>query len=357
MRLCIDLTEIMGLDCTNPLVRVTAEQWLECYEKWPEHCVGSYELAREAVERYEPPPPNAPAPYTIDLSGVLDLDADSCEVIVSTDQWNRIYATHPDYCYGGKSDSVRERDERVNRRKERKTSRVAKPKEVTASPPAQEEKPLRPLSSYHIEDQKSYWRQVRNVMGPAMIKFFYEVGAIPTEKSYHPLSYARNVFSFAEIDSFFDRNEIKIPEIQIPGGDLSELKDDVSCDYLSTQILRDYIAFDQSADDSTSGWYAEGENLKNVGNRFDEKDRNTLTDKLQTIWNYEGEESLIRSGLTLDGLVVDLLCSKPDLIPLWETCYKEVSADSVYSSAPEELLKKQSAFTRNYETQKWEPAS
>lgn len=355
MRLCIDLTEIMGLDCTNPLVRVTAEQWLECYEKWPEHCVGSYELAREAVERYEPPPPNAPAPYTIDLSGVLELDADSCEVVVSTDQWKRIYMTHSDYCYGGPSDSVRERNERINRRKERQASRALKPKDVKPQPPAQEEKPLRPLSSYPLEDQKSYWRQVQNALGPAMIKFFYEVGAIPTERKHHPLTYARNVFSFDEIEAFFDRNEIKIPEIQIQSVDLSDLIDDLSGDYLSLKVLQDYIEFNQTLKDNTGLWSIEGGNLKIIGNCFDEKDRTALTDKLQAIWEYEGEESLIRSGLTLDGLVADLLCIKPDLIPLWEKCYKELTSDG-YSTPPEDLLKKQSAFTRNFGTEKWGPA-
>jgi hypothetical protein len=356
MRLCIDLTEIMGLDCTNPLVRVTAEQWLECYEKWPEHCVGSYELAREAVERYEPPPPNAPAPYAIDLSGVLDLAADSCEVIVSTDQWKRIYATHPDYCYGGKSDSVRERDERVNRRKERQASRVSKPREVSEKPEPIAEKSGRLLSSYHIEDQQNYWSKVRSTLGPAMLKFFHGANAIPTEKAYHPLSYARSWFSLGEIDAYFDRESIPIPKIQIQSVNLSDLIDDLSGDYLSLKVLQDYIEFNQTLKDNTSPWFIEGDNLAVIGNRFDQHARETLTSKLQAIWNYEGEESLIRSGLTLDGLVVDLLTNKPDLIPLWEKCFTEVNADSPYSFPPDELLKKKSAFTRNYETQKWEPA-
>lgn len=141
MRLCIDLTEIMGLSCANPLVRVTAEQWLECYEKWPEHCVGSHALAREAVETYEPPPPSAPNPYSIDLSGILELDADSCEVTVSMDQWDCIILTHPAFCYGGKSKSVVAREARVNRSKERQTSRASKPREVsenTKAPSARE---------------------------------------------------------------------------------------------------------------------------------------------------------------------------------------------------------------------------
>lgn len=121
MRLCINLTEIMGLDCTDPLVRVTAAQWLECYETYPDSCLGSYELAKAAVECYEPPPVGAPNPYVIDLSAVLGLSADSCDIAVSMDQWNCVYKTHPQYCYGGKSKSVVEREEARVRRAEAKS--------------------------------------------------------------------------------------------------------------------------------------------------------------------------------------------------------------------------------------------
>lgn len=299
----------------------------------------------------------APWHYMISVSEFFGVDGSQKLACVSKDIFTTLWEKCPDKrhaMYGGEGKKTKKEAKDIRPR----AAKVKEPRAAeTHQPPAQEEKPLRPLSSYPLEDQKSYWRQVQNTLGPAMIKFFYEVGAIPSLRKHHPLTYTRHVFSFDEIQAFFDRNEIKIPEIQITGVDLSELKNDVSCDYLNVQILQDYTAFDQSTDDPTSGWNVEGENLKIVGNRFDEKDRTTLTDKLRAIWKYEGEESLVRSGLTLDALVVDLLCIKPDLILLWEKCYKEVTSDSLYSTPPEDLLKKQSEFTRNFETKKWELAA
>lgn len=355
MRLCIDLTEIMGLDCTNPLVRVTAEQWLECYEKWPEHCVGSYDLALEAVEAYEPPPASAPAPYSIDLCAILDLNAASTDTIVSKDQWERIQARHPDHCYGGASKSVEERNARSARRAEQvKERQAAKPKELPAPrPSAQEEKPLQPLSSYPLKIQDAFRSKVLDRLAPALLKFFYGVGAIPSESSYHPLSYTKHLFSFDEIDEFFDDHPILFPKIEIQEGDISQLEDDFSGYRVSPETIKDYYTLAVNVGQVPDNWIVEGENLKVVGGRFSEKYRADLLDKITYIHKREGAISLLSD----EDFVDDLLRNKPDLIPMWNKCFLETYGNTTFSTTPQDLAKKQSAFLRNPNTNKWEPAA
>lgn len=356
MRLCIDLTEILSLDCTNPLVRVTAEQWLECYKKWPEHCVGSYGVAVRAAESYEPPPPVAPAPYSIDLSAILGLEASSSDTIVSLDQWKEIYKDHPDYCYGGPSKSVEERNARATRRAERnKLHNFREKKETVAlvEEKPQEAAPLRPLSSYPLKVQDAFRSKIQDTLGPALLKFFCSVGAIPSNRKYHPLTYTRQLFSLEEIDAFFDKQEVLFPKIKIHECDISQLDDDFSGCYVSSQTIKEYFALAVNTGYSSNSWIIEGENLKIVEDCYSKKEKADLIEKISYIREREGIFSLLDD----EDFVDDLLRNKPDLISLWEKCHTETLKNIPFSTTPDDLDKKSSAFARNLNTEKWEPAA
>lgn len=122
MRLYIDLTEILKLDnVTDPAVSVTQEQWREIRETYPTSCYGDERLLNAPMVFSIA---DAPNPYRIDLSAILDLVAPNDLVAVSKDQWEAIDANPEweEHCFGGKSKSVEERERRTTKRSERKKS-------------------------------------------------------------------------------------------------------------------------------------------------------------------------------------------------------------------------------------------